>query len=284
MYGDFANVAVKGEQFKDLFTGQFNDLLMLHVEELQNDNYRNKEFETTIKQFTTREASDRRLYKGTVKGEHHAIIGLNTNQPDLYGLIRGDNALIERLVILHFKPKDEDTKWGEMRKDLCLDNRARRNDIAYSLYKYLRDDYIIKQKFSPSRYYEQEKFDLINKLRQSNKNSIDSWFCEFRSWTTADSNYSVFKSASWGGVNYVYCKKLETFTNYRDTTKSNCNSTIFKQENVYKYLTSKGFEEKRINGNNILRIQLEKFQQLLSQEEDIEEIGEGGLIISDECI
>jgi hypothetical protein len=282
MYGEFANVAVKGEQFKDLFTGQFNDLLMLHVEELQNENYRNKEFETTIKQFTTREASDRRLYKGTTKGEHHAIIGLNTNQPDLYGLIRGDSALIERLVILHFKPNDADTNWEQIRKELRLDNREAEKDIAYSLYTYLRDEYQIKKNFSTSRYYEQEKFDLITKLRGSNKNSIGAWFSDFRNWTVEEADRSVFSCASWNGVNYVHFKKLEVFNNYREHARNNMSSTIFKQDSVYKYLISKGFEEKKIRGNIIMRITLKQFQELISQEDDIEEVGEGEDIINDD--
>jgi hypothetical protein len=58
------------------------------VEELRNNDYRNKEFKTTLKQMTTQETADRRRYqlRGNKKGQRGAIISLNPDQPDLYGL------------------------------------------------------------------------------------------------------------------------------------------------------------------------------------------------------
>jgi hypothetical protein len=63
----------------------------------QNANYRNRELETTNERMTTRQASGKRKNRETADEEHGAIIGLNTDQPDLYGLIPGDDALISRL-------------------------------------------------------------------------------------------------------------------------------------------------------------------------------------------
>ena len=56
-----------------------------------------------LKQLTTKKASARGMYKETKSARNWAIFGMNTNQEDLYGLARADDATLQRLVILDFK-------------------------------------------------------------------------------------------------------------------------------------------------------------------------------------
>jgi hypothetical protein len=53
---------------------------MLGVEELQNDDYTNKYFETAFRQMTTQETSDKGQYRKIMKDQHRANISLNVSQ------------------------------------------------------------------------------------------------------------------------------------------------------------------------------------------------------------
>ena len=173
MYPRLADVAVKHHQLMETFSGWAQDYLMIHVEELEGSEYADKKFAQTIKQITTRNTSSRKLYKDTVAGENHAIVGLNTNQPDLYGLINpNDPALISRLVILLFEDPLSPQQWREeMRKlYICKDEPEYSKNykkIGASLYYFLKDHYTIIDKYNPSRYYEPEKLEVLKQLRST---------------------------------------------------------------------------------------------------------------------
>jgi hypothetical protein len=179
LYPKLANVAAEQQQVTGRFNGWACDLLMLHFEELQNDNYRNKEFETFIKQFTTPTGSGERKFKENGGDEkHNAILGFNTNQPDLYGVIRGDEALISRLALLHFKPKPDNLDWDEVKKDLLVNDDTNLNNIGFTLYTDLKNNYKIPDRFKTSRYYSEDKNKLIEQLRGENKKNyrkLDLW-------------------------------------------------------------------------------------------------------------
>ena len=174
MYPRLANVGVQHQQLTEQFNGWAQDYLMIHVEELQGTEYADKNFARVIKQMTTRNTSSRKLYKDTVVGENHAIVGLNTNQADLYGLTDPkDPALVSRLVILQFEKPLTPQQWREEKRKLliCEDEpeySANYKKIGASLYHYLKDEhgYTIVEGYNPSRYYEAEKEDVIRDLKQ----------------------------------------------------------------------------------------------------------------------
>jgi hypothetical protein len=117
---------------------------------------------------TTKESGGNRKYRDADEGEQHrAIFGFNTNQEDLYGLIRADDATISRLVILHFRPLAEDFDWKEIKRDLLLMTDAHGIDIGYTLYTDLMNREI-PHNWSPCRYYGDDKFELINTLKHKN--------------------------------------------------------------------------------------------------------------------
>ena len=284
MYPGFANVAVQQQQITNTrFTGWVHDLLMLHIEELQNSNYRNHEFETVVKQITTKNGSGEKKGIDTKANEHHAIVGFNTNQKDLYGLIRADDATISRLVILYFKPKDESLNWDEFKSEIGLNDKCctlqDSLNLGYSMYYYLKTKYDIKQSFSPCRYYEQEKFDLISKLRNENKNSIDSWLCELKDIDCDDYvpyEYKLLQTKKIKGVEYICikCTQRDIGNSYikfmRDT--NTCTNT-FKPDTIIQALIEKGFTKIKSQGYYWLRIEVEAFEKLRqTHDDDIEEV------------
>lgn len=286
MYPNFANVAVQQQQLTSRFTGWAHDLLMLHVEELQNSNYRNHDFETIIKQITTRNGSGERKGIDTQASEHHAIVGFNTNQKDLYGLIRADDATISRLVILFFKPKDDSFDWEEFKTSIGINDKTcteqDRINLGYSMYVYLKTKYNISNKFNPCRYYEQEKYDLINQLRSSNKNSIDSWINELKYVNDKDNDtgvipyeYFILERKKIRGIEYTCIKNTKrdinaSYTKFiKETNVNNC----FKVDSVIQALIDKGFKEVKSNGYPWLRIESQLFDKLRSNDNsDIEEV------------
>ena len=60
MYPRFANLGASPDQFESKFNGWINEYLMIQIEELQNENYRNHNFEGVLKRITTKHGSDKR--------------------------------------------------------------------------------------------------------------------------------------------------------------------------------------------------------------------------------
>jgi hypothetical protein len=88
IYGDLAMPTAKVENIEDQFNSWQTTMLMIDIEELQNENYQNHHFETTVKQMTTKATSSRAMHCETKNATNQAIIRCNTNKSDLYGLIR----------------------------------------------------------------------------------------------------------------------------------------------------------------------------------------------------
>ena len=114
------------------------------------------------------------MYHDAESAEIKAIVSLNTNSKDLYGLINADSATISRLCILSFKPAISKSEWTEFKKSVGLDDSAdnynkTKNAFAAAFYHYLRHGYEIKADFSPCRYDGDDKYDIIQQLR---KNSV----------------------------------------------------------------------------------------------------------------
>ena len=172
LYPKAANVAVKHSQLTENINGWTANYMMIQVEELEGNEYLTKEFQAWIKRATVRDTSIRVMNKDAYAGQNNAIIGLNTNKTDLYGLVYGDEALISRLVILDFKEPLTPEEWTNIKISFGLDEkdeqyREHKQFLASSLYHYLKYSYDIIDKFDPCRYYNSEKDELIKRLRSS---------------------------------------------------------------------------------------------------------------------
>ena len=172
IYPQLANPGAETDKAtKDMFNSWLSENLMVHFEEADTDNYRNREFETLVKRITSPAGSSRAMYQTTKAVEHTAIVGMNSNDPTLFGLIRADEATLSRLVIIEFKERDfPEARWNDY-KDQFYGNP----DFAYSLYYYLKNDIEIPEDFHVNRYRSQEKDEFIQNARQRSRNSVELW-------------------------------------------------------------------------------------------------------------
>ena len=174
LYPDLSIIGVRENEAKSDFNSFLYDYLNVNFEELENDNYRNRFFETFIKKTTNRKGTVRRMYHEAESGEIQAIVSLNTNSNDLYGLIRADNATISRLCILDFKPAPTAQEWEEFKNSVGLNDAAdnykqTRNEFAAAFYHYLRYSYKIVDGFQSVRYEGKDKYDIIDTLRKNSE-------------------------------------------------------------------------------------------------------------------
>jgi hypothetical protein len=282
MYGKYANTAAQQQQLEGKFTGWAQDLLMVHVEELQNDNYRNHHFERIIKQMTTRNASGEKKFKDVEGTINNAIIGLNTNKEDLYGLIRGDEALVTRLVILMFKDKG-DINWDQFKTDIGLNDKIHtdqdRYNLGYTMYTYLKTKYDIKPNFNPCRYYDKEKYEIINELQKKCNNSIEKWIRELTYDNDPDESIpaqyrillrkSIYKEM-FTCIKLVKRDILKSYTHFLSENKS---LGAFGIDKVIETLISKGFAEVKSGGIYWLRMKTKDYEKMAIKVEDqIEEV------------
>ena len=174
LYPNLSIIGVKSKTVTSEFTGWMTNYLNIGFEELENDEYRNKFFETFLKQITTRKTSVRNVYENVTTGTNRAIVMINTNSPDLYGMIYADQALLSRMVVLDFKPpvSIEDGKAFKKKygfDDTADDYKDRLNLFAASFYHYLRYVYPIPEGFTTERYDGKDKYEIIQRLRQNSQ-------------------------------------------------------------------------------------------------------------------
>jgi hypothetical protein len=209
------------------------------------------------------------MYRETEEKRHWALFGMNTNKSDLYGMIRGDEALISRLVIIQFKPAD-DLDWGGVGSKPKLSDKYMKNpNFGYSFKRYLETEYVMPADYSPNRYYLQDKQDFINEALQQNKTTIDEWI------ELISENATILHNARFQKVDYRYLIKNECYKHYELNTRSGADK--FKPQNFFKALVDKGFEEKNTTINSkkvvILRIETTKWEQLIATDAaDFEEM------------
>ena len=136
-------------------------------------------FGTVLKQCTSSYAGKREMYKEQKQDRNIAIIAMNTNHEQLEGLVYEDKALIDRLVIIHFKDNDvPEDKW-EARAELYYNTEA----FSYSLWRYLTtntDGFIHNEgknyKYSTERYYGEEKYKFISEAKTRTKLISDEFY------------------------------------------------------------------------------------------------------------
>ena len=263
LYPGLANIAVKTDQVtKDMFNSWISETLMVHFEEADTDNYRNREFETFVKRITSPAGSSRGMYQTTKAVENTAIVGMNSNDPTLFGLIRADEATISRLVIIEFKERDFPIlKWEEY-KQRFYGNPA----FSYSLYHYLKNDIEIPADFCVSRYISPEKEEFIKAARGQARNSVELWIETVVDDYARGSSKLAFKKHFRIG-DYVYMQASNADTAYRQYVEANRPKYPVQRDGLKNALISLGFEFKpsiKVGGHvfNAYIIKEETFIQL----------------------
>ena len=172
MYPKMSFIGARQEEIEnDQFNGWVSENLLVWMEEAESGkvNYLDKKIHTRIKQLTTMQTSKRKMYAENESARNWAIVGMNSNDPTLYGLIRGDNALKERLVILKFN-----SPWSDKKALMNFHHSFTDNpNFAYSLYHYLKFDHVIPEEFIPARYYGNDKWKIIDEMKMANKNAVE---------------------------------------------------------------------------------------------------------------
>jgi hypothetical protein len=168
-------------------------------------------------------------------------------------MIRGDQALISRLVIIEFKPKAQ-FEWGSI-----PDSFMKNPNFAYSFKHYLETDYVIPDSFTPCRYEGADKYEFIARALNQNKTTVDEWL-EFINVSDGILHNGKFKR-----VDYKYIVKNEAYPHYERNTRSGAEH--FKKQNFIKMLLDKGFTELKTHINLadvvILRIESTKWDELM---------------------
>ena len=279
MFPNHANVGVTQHQIEsDAFNSWLTDNMLIWMEEAEQTNYKSKAIQSRVKQLTTKNLSVRGLYKQTKQATNIAIFGMNTNSKDLYGLVNGDNALLERLVILCFNSKVDKNNTKRTVK-YFMDNQ---NELAYSLWYYLMKEHRIQSSYSISRYDGQEKYEFIKRARVNTTNSVHDWLKQNAT--------DVFnKHCSVKNMRYVYAREKDVNDSYNlyKLGKTMCLKTVkdtLVELGFQHVKTTLYIEDKRVTGVRVYRISEEDFEKI--QEElngdDIEEDEEGMIAEGDD--
>jgi hypothetical protein len=281
MYPNFSNVGVKATQVGEArFQGWVSDLLYLNLEELESDNYRSHAFEIWVKQASTANSSGECKYQDVRADRNWAILSFNTNQGDLYGLIRSDEALLSRLVVVEFKERG-DLDWTAAKKELGIEGDLA--PLAAALFYYLATDgpegYQIVSNFSPDRYYSAEKDALLDRLRNTASTPLDTWFAELGLIQKDDFDIAtdsrVLRVRKWKDVSYVYANRSDVSRSFTKFAQSQPNRIGFKLNSAYRLLESKGFRLVKTNGSFIYRITEDEFNKMRHAASEVEDVGEG---------
>ena len=215
---------------------------------------------------TKKKESSREKDLETKKSRNWAICGMNTNNKDLYGLIRGDKALKERLVIMKFNEGNAEKYGGKNEFDIKCKSFIYNPNFAYSLYHYLKEVRVINDKFSPVRYDGNDKFEFIDKAQMSNKNSVEEWITDLM-------NEGGFKKSIVRKVNYMFITEPDANGAYRNWCSYDKNRLYIKS--IKETMLALGFEFKdtRINGEHakVYRIEEDKYKELMNKLNDCDD-------------
>lgn len=189
MYGErFSNAAATvANMIDDKNAWMFNQLY-INFEEVQYSNGRGFDIRDKLKQLTTKSGSKRDMYKVAETAEHKAIISINTNQKDLYGLVNGDPADLRRLVVIEFKEATPEVinEWESV-----INKTIHDPDFGYSLFHYMAYDYKIPDWFDRDKHCTPDiRDEYIRRAKEENENQISRWLSWLMAKPIADDNYN----------------------------------------------------------------------------------------------
>ena len=174
---------------------------------------------------------------------------MNTNDPKLYGFVRtDDDAALDRLVIVEFKPSNMTKKQFNDKAEYFLGNR----DFSYSLYKYLLEELEIPDDFTISRYDGIEKDEFIKNANITHKNSVALYIAHLSKKHAEDTEeFENEYLHNWAGIDYIYRRESAIKDEYTAWARLYTDGKgTFAKENVVKELKKIGFENKQTSVQN----------------------------------
>jgi hypothetical protein len=192
-------------------------------------------------------------------------MNVNSNDKTIYGITRGDKALLSRMVfieLLSIKNYEEFYQWSQNEYNPSTPEFKR------AMYLWLRDEFQAPSDYTPNRYIDHpEKDEYIKSANMTKKNSVEMWM---------SNAYSMFTQYKMGGITY---KKEVISVLYEDYKNSKPNG-LFTLDNFTKQLIQMGFEQKLTHNRKILRIETQAFNELyktlnegIEEDEEPEECG-----------
>lgn len=267
IYPNVSNAGVNLKQIaSDMFNSWMTRNLFLWMEEIEDETYKTKDLQKNVKLMTTKKASSRGMYLETKSARNWAICGMNTNNKDLYGLIRGDKALKERLVIMKFNEGNAEKYGGKKEFNLKCKSFINNPNFAYSLYHYLKEVRVINENFSPVRYEGKDKYDFIEDAQMSNKNSVEEWVTDLM-------KEGGFKKSIVRKVPFMFIIESDANAAYRNWCSYD--KSRFYMKSIKETMLTLGFDYKntRINGEcvKVYRIEEDKYKELMNKLNDCDD-------------
>ena len=232
LYEGFTLNGVTEKQMSEKHNGGMAGMLYRSYDEFDNSAYQDKAINNVVKRLTNDKIACRSMCADSKEVKDYSIDVLNTNDPGVYGLLKGGKALLSRLCIIRMKERD--IKESEYYKYInCVDDI----NFPYSLYKYLMDldltDFIAKSKFNR---YDMNETDVIAKQLLEIKRSLLDDFL--------DSIYDNFIRKKYNGVevDVMTCNDFMYYYNafMRDNKYKQSPTSLEKE------LLAKGFTKQRM--------------------------------------
>ncbi len=237
LYEGFALNGITEKELTEKHNGGLVDKLYRAYDEFDNSEYQHKNINNIVKRLTNDKIAARAMCSDTKQKKDYSIDVLNTNDPGVYGLLKGGNALLSRLCIIRLKERD--IKQSEYYKDINVVNDV---NFAYSLYNYLMSidlsEFIAQSKFNR---YDMNETNIIAKQLLEIKRSL---FDDF-----LDSIYDRFRLKKQNGVevDVIPCNELLShYDSFMRNKKYKLSSTSIEKE-----LIDRGFTkiQKRFEGD-----------------------------------
>ena len=173
LYKEYALVGIGEQTLLEKHNGGLANKLYRSYDEFSTDNYKTKIMDNIVKRLTNNKLAVRAMCKDTKQESDYAIDMLNTNHPDLYGMLNSnDKALLSRLCIIRLKERD--IKESVYYKNISIiDNPS----FPISLYNYLMN--IDLTDFINKGLYDRYNSDIVQNQLKSIKGSILDDFIEY---------------------------------------------------------------------------------------------------------
>lgn len=220
LYDGFSLNGVTEQQLTEKHNGGMINKLYRAYDEFDNSNYQNKSINNIVKRLTNNKMAARAMCTDTKEEEDFAIDVLNTNDPGVYGMLKGGTALLSRLCIIRLKERD--IKKSEFANDM---NVIDDENFGYSLYNYLMNidltDFVKERKFNR---YPLERTNTIAKQLLDLKITVLDEFL--------DSIYDSFEQKKYKGetVDVIPAKQLQQEYDYFMRNKKYRLTTSFESE------------------------------------------------------
>jgi hypothetical protein len=205
----------------------------------------------------------RGIQKEAVEKPFDFITSFTTNTPDLYGIIRSINPdipLLSRIAIIEMlecKDQQELYEWTHNQFN------PETQEFKYSFYKWLREEFIIPDDFTPNRYESKlhpEKVEFMNESKELKRSSIEQWF----SGVIEDER--TFEDATFSKIQYKTVLQSKINSSYKEYMSGS--NKVCCEDNVIKFVVGLGFEEYRNRTGRYLRIKLPEFEKLVAKYRD----------------